>query len=1681
VGGYYLLAMLTGGEARGMPGSHIQRIQFQGAGDGFPLDDVVVHAELATGAAAIADIQVKRSISFSPGDSVFQKVASQIADAQKARKLEGTSGYAMAIATARSSWKIDGAYQEVLLWARDTESAITFFRKLNREGTSSEAMRTFVATLRSHLAEFGEQSDDETLWRVLRKLQILVFDFLGTGGQSDALVRERCALALDPSERSKAGTLWASLCQIAQELASRGGEITVDELRSKMANDHGFKLAGLRRHSAARLALSEASRHALNDIGDNVGGAKLARHERFELVNASLEVGRYVEIRGDGGVGKSAILKALADQIGIGSNVIFLSPVRTIPRGWLAMRDVIGFDGEAKELLTDLAASGGAILFLDSVDFFEEPARATATDLIREVSSIPGFRVVVTARRAFGVDEPSWLPGEALDRLGRAPIVNVDELTDAELAELRHEAPALGPLLADGHPAREVVRNLFRLNWLIRLGKGAGALRTEAEMARVWWRTADGRNGASQRDRARILRDLAEKSLSGIVTAFETTAFLSAPLNELVASGTLLDLGGEQMVFRHDVFRDWAIANLFHENSDKVSSLPLAQPAPASLFRGVELAARLSLEESDKPDIWIKLLERLSAPGVHGSWRRAVIIALVRSELSLELLTRTEPALLADQGRLLRDLVRIVMALEVKSARKIFGSSFDKLPKEAEDISIPVGPVWRHLIGWALSRVDKMPAGAVPELTDMFTTYAATMWALDPLVKDIVGQLYAWLMEVEENRACTEPPIRPPFGGGLESDRYREVSESLRSSFIVLSGVRPDLADQYVRYLIGAGRKAEQSIDSIIKAPGALPESAPAALAELTAAALINTAKGRTRGGIERPEPFTHLDRHFLSPSPARGPFLKLLLADPKEGLALVRRIVTHACSFIRRSSSITLDFADGERRFSCVQSFYWSRDGQHFPVVSALMALEAWAHIRIDAGEEVQTVIDDILGDGELPAAYMLLVIDVILSHWPKSLQAAVPFVGSPELLAWDRSRQLRDGVSGFGVFGEKEPAGPANRDSLKKRLSRQHILEELLPRYAFGPSTEGEGIRTRLKKALARLGPYNADADFGDPEFMVVAALNRLDRKNYSTKMLKNDRGEDVTVYEYISPKDEADHLAAMQAAAAPQTRDSTIRAELQLALNDAAKQTAELAARAVEWALEKQARGEELADFDQSILISALLLMRNGDAALRAKHAGWAKAQFSAALKLPEDPVHRMRNGLLFNPAGLAAAGLVSAARHGQGLQDARILLELAVRGDPAVAHGFEFAMDDLIAIDERLLRAVLRCAFVGNIRPHLKRYDAKSEEDAQRRKQVAEWRHAALEAEWNWLKASGPEPNWPEFPEIIPSQRPRIFIAGGPARARQSRSEIAFYADHQAAGVWLLKFLSGELIAPAWMRLIVDRYRRWTSHLNGVGLEKAAELSREPEQWNSAYFRLVARSLSGLAADEIDLLCLDPVVSLPDEPFLDAAEALLLALDVVYFDDKGIVAADLLRIRAALIQRVQDTSEYQRFVRNPGYGIPSHLDGAFGALLMCQNGFRTPPRCYVSAIGIPRAVPFIPLLTDLAAATPSLFVLMSALSTARVSQDYPFAQYAVTAAAACMTAFPNDDKFWVDYGMGKQFCAWLAKVLSSESATFFDPAGLRNAADKVISGLIRLGVSEAVAVEGELLAVISQAER
>ena len=1099
VGAYYLLSLLIGLEPRGLPSTRIERVEFQRAGEGYPLDDIVIHACGADGSSAVLEIQVKRSLRFTLANREFRKAAAQIARASQKPEFLETRHYELAIAVERAYLGVQGSYREVLDWARQLGSAEAFMARIERPNSANRDMRNFVGAFRAHLEHAGVCHDDEMVWRLLSRLHILHFDFTDQDSAFETWSREQATRALHPEDERKAGALWQWLVALAMRIAASGG----DRDRNRLVEDvqeAGFRLAGDRRYEPARSALAENARHALVDISDRVGTVRLMRARHMEAIRLALEEGRYVEIRGDPGVGKSGLLKRLAEEISRQSRIIVLSPDRIAPGGWTAMRAALGFDGTARALLVDLAASGGSTLFVDGLESFSQIERHTVVDLVREAADIAGFSVVVTARTDYGAEdhEAGWLPTDALERLGYAPPVIVGELDADEVGELRDAAPELGPLLADAHPAKDIARNLFRLEQLARQSDAELIFRTEIDMAEDWWRTADGKKH-SRRDRTRLLRALAEQVLASSETLNAETHPAGA-VDALVASGSVRDLGGDKVAFRHDILRDWAIANLLFGQPEIASRLPLDRPAPARLVRGLELAARMKLERGVDDADWRSLLNAVSQEGIHGSWRRAVLLAVVRSEIGIDLLEGIANALLADDARLLIELIRTVKAVEVRPLSKHLAGSGVAVPEAAGSLHIPSAPSWHRLMLWLLTLDDNLPEVATEDAVEFFLQ--------DPWIgafpyREVGGLLADWFYRRLQ---------------GIDTHPSDRSTSNLRVGFLVFCRGRPTLVACYLRSLMHCDVH-DTAIGAVWKFSPYVAQAAPEKLAELTFTVLTrNEDRSLT---LER-RPFASSDVAFAPPLPERGPFLALLDHAPAIGLKLIRQLVEHA--ILDRSQvqghdmdALTIHFADGERTFSrCSETYRWSRETGNGAscIQSALMALETWAHRRIEKkGEDVGVVLADILPPAGGPAAYLLVAVDLILSHWPNSARAAVPFVACPELLCLDLGRLTADQLPIPDILRidhwVRTTHDMSGSDSLKARPSRQSSLDNLLGCYALsGPSEIRSELVGLLKQAVGRLGRYDQQANRSHPEFMAAHALNGIDPANWrqtSTSQLR------------------------------------------------------------------------------------------------------------------------------------------------------------------------------------------------------------------------------------------------------------------------------------------------------------------------------------------------------------------------------------------------------------------------------------------------------------------------------------------------------------------------------------------------------------------------------------------------
>ena len=146
---------------------------------------------------------------------------------------------------------------------------------------------------------------------------------------------------------------------------------------------------------------------------------------------------------------------------------------------------------------------------------------------------------------------------------------------------------------------------------------------------------------------------------------------------------------------------------------------------------------------------------------------------------------------------------------------------------------------------------------------------------------------------------------------------------------------------------------------------------------------------------------FRRTDTQYLPVSPAHGPFLPLLQHHPEIGLKLIRKFAHHAVQWTGgadETPAFTIDWRDEPHDFTRLDSYGWPGPNSiGHSLGSALMALEAWGHSRLEAGVPPEAVISDVIGPSGASAAFAAVAVHLIISHMDVCEAQAVPFLACP------------------------------------------------------------------------------------------------------------------------------------------------------------------------------------------------------------------------------------------------------------------------------------------------------------------------------------------------------------------------------------------------------------------------------------------------------------------------------------------------------------------------------------------------------------------------------------------------------------------------------------------------------------------------------------------------------------
>jgi hypothetical protein len=451
------------------------------------------------------------------------------------------------------------------------------------------------------------------------------------------------------------------------------------------------------------------------------------------------------------GAGKTGALYTLAGQLAAeGHDLVVLAADMLEVPDLDSLREKLQLTRPVDEILADWPGDKPGVVIIDALDAARGPdGPAALTQLVERVAASAGRWHVVASVRTFdlrhnaqlraAVPKQSTAENHRLSEFAELEHFLVDDLTDADLAQLADLAPEVHAVVADApRPLLQLVANPFNLSLLASLVQhqvnpaSLRPLRTQLELLQLYWQTLVLSPAAGSDARQAVLATVCERALAQMRLQVGRQAVVGAhpgdALHELLSAGVLLEVpsGGllepQRLGFSHHVLFDFAFALLVLCHEADALTQQLGQSPDLLLLARPALVMKLTAlweRGGDHADFWETALAladpanddlvRLVAP--------AVVVDLVEQPEDLAAIVACARSSDAEGGLALRLLEEVVQAL--------LAAGVDTRPLRDADIGLwarvaamtcqgPGGPALEPLrmLVWALSREADSEAAA---------------------------------------------------------------------------------------------------------------------------------------------------------------------------------------------------------------------------------------------------------------------------------------------------------------------------------------------------------------------------------------------------------------------------------------------------------------------------------------------------------------------------------------------------------------------------------------------------------------------------------------------------------------------------------------------------------------------------------------------------------------------------------------------------------------------------------------------------------------------------------------------------------------------------------------------------------------------------------------------------------
>lgn len=1117
-----LVATLCEASIRGLPGEFASSVRSQRAAFGDPLDDLVVDGIASQGRTTQLHLQITNKLTFTENDSKWVDVLRRAWDTFSKAGFD-SAFQRVGVGLGTYNAKVDQHYQSVLSWAVHSVDAHHFFERVAEGDYSHQDKRSFVATVKAVLNACAARTlTDDEVWRLLKSFVIIHYDFQSGASSRDAAgAIDRLLGLLPPERRNQATVIWDHLIARAGEMIPAGGGATRSTLVEALTRE-GYSVGPAPSFWRGLQVLQRESRRALGDIKARMHGLGLHRAEAYQKVREALNgAGRFVQIDGEPGAGKSALLKEIAEECERSGPIFVLKDTRIHPRGWVAHAQVLGVSDDVPALLRELSCAGLPILFIDGIDRITDPAvQLTVNDVLKAIANEEGlsaWRVLVTIREQNLKHLETWLDSDALQKLPLRTIT-VTPLDELELDIVAKHFPRLRQLLMQSDGPSVILRRPFFLNALLGLSGNAADAQlpaTEVELLKLWWEMggSDRKDFASAQHRRNLLISMASSIAHVPNKPIPIQKFSPEPLDELRSAGVVKDKElGHSVVFAHDIYEEWSLCELLLGQLSNVAELLKQVEEPDALNRPMQLLGTYVLETDTNPDSWKALLNATEDQALRPIWQRTVLTSCLQSTRTTLLLEKLTAYLFENVGERLRKLLLAMTTIEVLPNPLFLNEQLvpDLGPEDraryARLAARPKSLTWVRFLDWLMPKMAAVPPALIPDLLPAFKTWQDSFAGKEVRHCREIGCIsYEWLTEVEDSNHRGRWKRR-----GTRLDRGlsgTEIEKPIRELFLSSAGDVPKLASEYLRERAARHDDVHMVRDEVLANCQALIIHLPSELVDfMLSAYLEDTSKQRDRFGSMSGYVLDQLGilghQEFYPASPERIPFLALLRRHEEQGLRLIRGFCNHSIAIWRMAQAgrhgvapvtpvpIALTLPWGNQTFwGDGQVYLWFRgEWGNDAVESALMALEQWALEQLEYKAPFDEIFRKVI-EGSDSVASLGIGVSLCLAHPGVSVACAFPLVTCPYIWEWDIRRLVQDSTptNEIGAWNTSRALLGALR-TLNRRPHRKQDIRSLIPYFLFsGNETLTETFIASVRSFPDRL-PLSYEEEKNNPEHIAA-----------------------------------------------------------------------------------------------------------------------------------------------------------------------------------------------------------------------------------------------------------------------------------------------------------------------------------------------------------------------------------------------------------------------------------------------------------------------------------------------------------------------------------------------------------------------------------------------------------------